>query len=178
MFCKGKQPTKDTRLVNLASIESLIMVLAELKKHHVSRDDIQKTFENATFSYMIEERCPYHFHLGINHCSVARCHAGAKLISAYLNQLYVPEPAAAVASVQYDKPTETNRQIDFIDQSDKPSKTDSVASSYLQNDQKNQNQINESNMQRAILNQRKQVLLKALQSIDKQIEELDLNCDT
>jgi len=67
------------------------MVLAEIKKHRVSRDDIHRTFENAAYSFLIEQRCPYHFHLGISHCSIARCHAGAKLISAYLNQLYVPE---------------------------------------------------------------------------------------
>jgi hypothetical protein len=66
------------------------MVLAELKQHSVSRDSIQKTFENAAYSFMIEERCPYHNEIGISHCSVARCHAGAKLLSAYLNQLYVP----------------------------------------------------------------------------------------
>jgi hypothetical protein len=67
------------------------MVLAEIKKHRVSRDEIHRTFENAAYSFLIEQRCPYHFHLGISHCSIARCHAGAKLISAYLNQLYVPE---------------------------------------------------------------------------------------
>ena len=94
----GITPTKDTRLVNLASIESLIMVLAEMKKQRVSRDDIHKTFENAAYSFMIDERCPYHFRLGLSHCSVARCHAAAKLISAYLNQLYVPDrPASAMS---------------------------------------------------------------------------------
>ncbi|CAF1330782.1 unnamed protein product, partial [Rotaria sordida] len=42
----------------------------------------------------------------------------------------------------------------------------------------NNSQIsNHSNMQRNILNQRKQILLKAIQSIDKQIEELDIHCD-
>ena len=67
------------------------MLLAELKQQRVCRDDIQKTFENAAYSYMIEDRCSYHLHLGISHCSVVRCYAAAKLIGAYLNQLYVPE---------------------------------------------------------------------------------------
>jgi len=44
---------------------------------------------------MIEERCNYHSQLGISHCSVARCYASAKLLSAYLNQLYVPERPAS-----------------------------------------------------------------------------------
>ncbi|CAF4645916.1 unnamed protein product, partial [Rotaria sp. Silwood2] len=88
---EGTKPTKDTRVANLASIESLIIILAKLKNYCVSRDDIQKTFANAAYSFMIEERCPYHYQIGTNHCSVARCHAAAKLISAYLNQLYVPE---------------------------------------------------------------------------------------
>ncbi|CAF3004748.1 unnamed protein product, partial [Rotaria sp. Silwood2] len=40
------------------------------------------------------------------------------------------------------------------------------------------NQIsNHSNTQQSILNQRKQVLLKAIQSIDKQIEELNIHND-
>ena len=72
------------------------MLLAELKKQRVSRDDIHKTFENAAYSFMIEERCNYHSQLGISHCSVARCYASAKLISAYLNQLYVPERPASI----------------------------------------------------------------------------------
>ncbi|UJR31873.1 hypothetical protein I4U23_019347 [Adineta vaga] len=93
---EGVKPTKDTRLVGLASIESLIMLLVELKKQRVSRDDIHKTFENAAYSFMIEERCNYHTKLGISHCSVARCYASAKLISAYLNQLYVPERPASI----------------------------------------------------------------------------------
>jgi len=92
---EGIKPNKDTRLVNFASIESLIMLLAELKKQRVSRDDIHKTFENAAYSFMIEERCNYHSQLGISHCSVARCYASAKLLSAYLNQLYVPERPAS-----------------------------------------------------------------------------------
>jgi hypothetical protein len=71
------------------------MLLAELKKQRVSRDDIHKTFENAAYSFMIEERCNYHSQLGISHCSVARCYASAKLLSAYLNQLYVPERPAS-----------------------------------------------------------------------------------
>ena len=91
----GVKPNKDTRPVNFASVESLIMLLVELKKQRVSRDDIHKTFENAAYSYMIEERCNYHSQLGISHCSVARCYASAKLISAYLNQLYVPERPAS-----------------------------------------------------------------------------------
>jgi hypothetical protein len=98
IFFLGIKPTNDTRLVNLASIESLIILLAELKKQRVSRDDIHKTFENAAYSFMIEQRCPYHLELGISHCSVARCHAAAKLISAYLNQLYVPERPASTNS--------------------------------------------------------------------------------
>jgi hypothetical protein len=85
------KPTKDTRLFHLASIESLIMLLAELKKRRISRDDLHKTFENAAYTFMIEERCNYHKRIGISHCSVARCFAAAKLISAYLNQLYVSE---------------------------------------------------------------------------------------
>lgn len=85
------KPTKDTRLVNFASVESLIMLLVELKKQRVSRDDIHKTFENAAYSFMIEDRCNYHSELGISHCAVARCYASAKLLSAYLNQLYAPE---------------------------------------------------------------------------------------
>ena len=71
------------------------MLLAELKKQRVSRDDIHKTFENAAYSFMIEERCNYHSQLGISHCSVARCYASAKLLSAYLNQLYAPERPAS-----------------------------------------------------------------------------------
>jgi hypothetical protein len=75
------------------------MVLAELKQQRVSRDNIQRTFENAAYSFMIEERCPFHDEIGISHCSVARCHAGAKLLFAYLNQLYVPErPASTTMS--------------------------------------------------------------------------------
>ena len=96
VFRIGVKPTKDTRLVNLASIESLIMLLVELKKQRVSRDDIHKTFENAAYSFMIEERCNYHTQLGLSHCSVARCYASAKLLSAYLNQLYVPERPASI----------------------------------------------------------------------------------
>jgi hypothetical protein len=71
------------------------MLLVELKKQRVSRDDIHKTFENAAYSFMIEERCNYHSQLGISHCSVARCYASAKLLSAYLNQLYAPERPAS-----------------------------------------------------------------------------------
>ena len=82
--------------MNFASIESLIMLLVELKKQRVSRDDIHKTFENAAYSFMIEERCNYHTQLGLSHCSVARCYASAKLLSAYLNQLYVPERPASI----------------------------------------------------------------------------------
>ncbi|CAF0746824.1 unnamed protein product [Rotaria sordida] len=92
---EGVKPTKDTRLINFASVESLIMLLVELKKQRISRDDIHKTFENAAYSFMIEERCNYHSQLGISHCSVARCYASAKLISAYLNQLYIPERPAS-----------------------------------------------------------------------------------
>ena len=95
----GVKPTKATRLANAASVESLIMLLAELKKQRVSRDDIHKTFENAAYSYMVEERCYYHSELGISHCAVARCYAAAKLLAAYLNQLYVPErPASTLMS--------------------------------------------------------------------------------
>ncbi len=72
------------------------MLLVELKKQRVSRDDINKTFENAAYSFMIEERCNYHSKLGISHCSLARCYASVKLISAYLNQLYVPERPASI----------------------------------------------------------------------------------
>ncbi|CAF0767180.1 unnamed protein product [Adineta steineri] len=93
---EGVKPNKDTRLVSFASIESLIMLLVELKKQRVSRDDIHKTFENAAYSFMIEERCNYHSKIGISHCSIARCYASAKLISAYLNQLYVPERPASI----------------------------------------------------------------------------------
>jgi hypothetical protein len=71
------------------------MLLVELKKQRVSRDDIHKTFENAAYSFMIEERCNYHSQLGISHCSVARCYASAKLLSSYLNQLYAPERPAS-----------------------------------------------------------------------------------
>jgi hypothetical protein len=95
IFFLGIKPTNDTRLVNLASIESLIILLAELKKQRVSRDDIHKTFENAAYSFMIEDRCNYHSQLGISHCSIARCYASAKLLSSYLNQLYVPERPAS-----------------------------------------------------------------------------------
>jgi hypothetical protein len=71
------------------------MLLAELKKQRVSRDDIHKTFENAAYSFMIEERCNYHSQLGISHCALARCYASAKLMSSYLNQLYAPERSAS-----------------------------------------------------------------------------------
>lgn len=67
------------------------MALAELKNNRVSLDDIHRTFEMASYLFMIEQRCPFHLHLGICHCSVARCHAAAKLISDYLIQLYVPK---------------------------------------------------------------------------------------
>ncbi|CAF4005908.1 unnamed protein product, partial [Rotaria sp. Silwood1] len=123
------------------------MVLAELKKHHVSRDDIEKTFANAAYSFMIEERCPYHLQLGINHCSVARCHAGAKLISAYLNQLFAPErPVSAKITTENRSqnspmskrnqsnriPTVThNKSIAKVDSSN-----DSMASSYRSFDQR------------------------------------------
>jgi len=96
---EGISPTKETRHVSFASIESLIMLLAELKKQRVSRDDIHKTFENAAYSFMIDDRCNFHSHLGISHCSVARCHAAAKLISAYLNQLYIPSRPSTSTSV-------------------------------------------------------------------------------
>ncbi|CAM4780937.1 unnamed protein product [Rotaria magnacalcarata] len=92
---EGIKPNKDTRLVNFASVESLIMLLVELKKQRISRDDVNKTFENAAYSFMIEERCNYHSQLGISYCSVARCYASAKLISSYLNQLYAPERPAS-----------------------------------------------------------------------------------
>jgi hypothetical protein len=71
------------------------MLLVELKKQRVSRDDIHKTFENAAYSFMIEERCNYHSQLGISNCSIARFYASAKLLSSYLNQLYVPERPAS-----------------------------------------------------------------------------------
>ena len=71
------------------------MLLVELKKQRVSRDDIHKTFENAAYSFMIEDRCNYHSEIGISHCAVARCYASAKLLSAYLNQLYVPDRPAS-----------------------------------------------------------------------------------
>jgi hypothetical protein len=249
----GIKPTKDTRLVNLTSIESLIMVLGELKHHRVSRDHIQKTFENAAYSFMIEERCPFHCEIGISHCSVARCHAGAKLISAYLNQLYVPErPASITMTEKHSQNSFVNNMSNRVQQSGivrykssnesqrfkkyffRPTMTsqrllssqysltdsnDSIASSYYPPKQKTQqnfyqsnNQItklqkqnfhrllsnaestvpattttnnnylseytieddNHSGIQRTILNQRKQILLDAIQSIDKQIEELDL----
>ncbi|CAF1298196.1 unnamed protein product [Rotaria sordida] len=247
---EGIKPTKDTRLVNLASIESLIMILADLKKYHVSRDDIQKTFANAAYSFMIEERCPYHLQLGISHCSIARCHAAAKLISAYLNQLYVPERSTTGRHSQNSivnktnqssidsmntmsnrveqslaaRPTRTITEKLISNQYSSTDTTDSIATSYCSLDQRKQNEFyqsnddeitklqqqnfhrllsnaestypsnnnnylseytidnnsqisNHSNMQRNILNQRKQILLKAIQSIDKQIEELDIHCD-
>jgi hypothetical protein len=177
---EGLKPTKDTRLVNFSSLESLIMVLAELKNYSVSRDSIQKTFENAAYSFMIEERCPYHQEIGISHCSVARCHAGAKLLSAYLNQLYIPER-------QKSTPTNLSRNTTPVKQ-DHQYANDSIASSNDQITQLQQQNFHrllsdaESNnslsdyphQQRTILNKRKQVLLNALQNIDKQIEELDI----
>lgn len=85
------------------------MLLVELKKQRVSRDDIHKTFENAAYSFMIEERCNYHTQLGISHCSVARCFASAKLLSAYLNQIYVPErPASVIMSGKRSQNSETS----------------------------------------------------------------------
>ena len=81
------------------------MLLAELKKQRVSRDDIHKTFENAAYSFMIEDRCHFHNQIGISYCSVARCHAAAKLIAAYLNQLYVPSrPTSASLSSHHQRP--------------------------------------------------------------------------
>ncbi|CAF1115511.1 unnamed protein product [Rotaria sp. Silwood1] len=246
---EGIKPTKDTRLVNLASIESLIMILAELRKYRVLRDDIQKTFANAAYSFMIEERCPYHNQLGISHCSVARCHAGAKLISAYLNQLYIPERPTSTTGrhSQNSFVNKTNQSsIDSMNtipkrveqsvavrpvnineksipnQYSSTETTDSIATSYCPYDQRQQNECyqsnsaitklqqqnfhrllsnaestfstnnknlseyitddnsqisNHSDMQRTLLNQRKQVLLNAIQSIDKQIEELDIHAD-
>lgn len=89
------------------------MLLVELKKQRVSRDEIHKTFENAAYSFMIEERCNYHTKLGISHCSVARCYALAKLLSAYLNQLYVPERtlSATKRSVSNRNHSETTSMI-------------------------------------------------------------------
>lgn len=112
----GIKPTKDTRTVNLASLESLIMVLAELKKYHVSRDSIQRTFNNAAYSYLIPERCSYHQEIGVSHCSVTRCHAGAKLLSNYLNQLY---PSARSSSEEQTSdfpvyPTMNSKQTSTI----------------------------------------------------------------
>jgi hypothetical protein len=215
---EGLKPTKDTRLVNLASLESLIMVLAELKHYSVSRDSIQKTFENAAYSFMIEERCPYHAEIGISHCSVARCHAGAKLISAYLNQLYVPERLTSTPTISEKQSPNSleNKMSNRVHQSARTnqySTNDSIASSYHQPKQKYQpndqitklqqqnfhrllsnaestlssnNYLSEytieddhptsahSYQQRTVLNERRQILLNALQSIDKQIEELDI----
>jgi len=48
------------------------------------------------------------------------------------------------------------------------SNAESANNNYLSEDD------NHSDAQRTILNQRKQVLLKALQNIDKQIDELDI----
>ncbi|CAF0817085.1 unnamed protein product [Adineta ricciae] len=226
---EGQQPTKESRLVNFASIESLIMVLADLKKHHVSRDDIQRTFENASYSYLVDQRCPYHSHLGIRHCSVVRCHAAAKLISAYLNQLYVPErPASSVAkigkatsnpfvNIPSPPPTTTVRsdpcqvQQQVVKQptlsfqkyhQSHESSSDSLAPCYnpinheqrhnshqfndeivrlqqqnfhrLLSDAESSNREHRTDNQRALLNQHRQILLRALQTIEQQIEELDL----
>lgn len=195
------------------------MVLGELKQHRVSRDQIQKTFENAAYSFMIEERCPYHNEIGISHCSVARCHAGVKLISAYLSQLYLPErpSSSTTGSEKHSQSQVTTARHDKINRM-RPTMTsqqsstdgnDSIASSYhlpnrqnsdeitrlqQQNFQRllsnaestqysNDNYLSEytiedndpSSNQRNILSYRRQVLLNALQSIDKQIEELDLD---
>jgi hypothetical protein len=91
------------------------MVLGELKKHRVSRDDIHKTFENAAYSFMIEQRCPYHLELGISHCSVARCHASAKLVTAYLKQLYVPErPPSSIMSEKRSQNSASKSSIDSM----------------------------------------------------------------
>ncbi|CAF1082957.1 unnamed protein product [Adineta steineri] len=222
---EGRKPTNDTRFVTLASIESLVMVLAKLRKQEVSRDDMNKTFQNASYSFLIEERCPYHFQLGISHCSVARCHAAAKLISAYLNQLYVPEKPI-ITPVMTDKSSpfshtsqslsnsrsnssigrhqsistrlRTTPQQLISNQCNYVETADSLASSYYPPEQKNHNneQVKKlqqqnfhrllsnaqsmplsdnnpiDNPQRTILNQRKQILLQALQNIDQQIEEL------
>ena len=89
------------------------MILADLKNYRVTRDDIHRTFEKATYSFLIEERCPYHFQSGISYCSVARCHAGAKLISDYLSQLYVPARRSSTsrteAHLQNLMPNNTNQ---------------------------------------------------------------------
>ena len=183
---EGLKPTKDTRLVNLSSLESLIMVLAELKHYSVSRDSIQKTFENAAYSFMIEERCPYHQEIGISHCSVARCHAGAKLLSSYLNQLYMSNKQRSTPSNSEKQSSNPSRNTTPINQSyqyPKSNASDSMASSYDQITKLQQQNFhrllsnaesNNSDEQRMILNERKQVLLNALKNIDKQIEELDL----
>ncbi|CAF0793023.1 unnamed protein product [Didymodactylos carnosus] len=87
---ENKKPTRETRLVDRCSIESLIMTLAQLKNHRVSTDDLDKTFQNAAYTFMVDQRCEYHQRLGNCWCSVSRCHAAAKLISTYLTQLYYP----------------------------------------------------------------------------------------
>jgi len=71
------------------------MVLIELKQQHVTREHIQRTFEHATYSFLIEQRCPFHQQIGISDCSVARCHAAAKLLSTYLGQLYIPQRSSS-----------------------------------------------------------------------------------
>ncbi|UJR14842.1 hypothetical protein I4U23_001827 [Adineta vaga] len=217
---EGRKSTKERRLVNFASIESLIMILAELRKHRVSRDDIQRTFENTSYSYLIEQRCPYHSHIGVSHCSVTRCHGAAKLISSFLNQLYISEKSASsIPTIGKSSPNSfinnsnssfTNRTSENSRQNQQsaalkqtttklqkfhrnqytPTNTsDSLASSYFPSNQSNDeitriqqqnfqrllsNADNHSDIQRNILNQRKQVLLQALQTIDQQIEELNL----
>lgn len=263
---EGTKPSKETRLVNYASIESLIMLLVELKKQRVSRDEIHKTFENAAYSFMIEERCNYHTKLGISHCSVARCYALAKLLSAYLNQLYVPErtltnkrsmpsktnsETSSMISINHFstrlQPQSMNIRPSISSQYSTTGTSDSIASSYRSNHQPirpilpqqnkdicvtdelihhptiiklqqqnfhrllsnadtstssssvlkqsniqqygkdhddeqstcisstNSQQIKTtSDTQRAVLHQRKQALMKAIQSINKQMEELDM----
>lgn len=146
---EGVQPTKSTRFVNLISLESLIMVLIELKQQHITREHIQRTFENAAYSYLIDQRCPFHLQIGISHCSVARCHAAAKLLSTYLSQLYVPQRSSPSSST-FEPIISSNHSEE--------STSDSIASS----------------TQRSILSERRQILLNALQNIEKQMDELDL----
>ncbi len=203
---EGLKPTKDNRLVNFISLESLIMVLAELKQYSVSRDSIQKTFENAAYSFLIKERCPYHQEIGVSHCAVARCHAGAKLISDYLNQLYTSERLRSTPSMSEESSSNflRNKTPNRVHQysTHTSDANDSIASSYQPNDQITKLQQQnfhrllshaesmpssknytieddhstsvDSHQQRTVLNERKQILLNALRSIDKQIEELDI----
>lgn len=153
----GVKPSKETRPVNLVSLESLIITLVELKQQRVSRDQIQKTFENAAYSFLIPQRCPFHQQIELSHCSVVRCHAGAKLLSAYLNQLYPPQRSSSRTENDDDDDDEITR-LQREDFHRLLSSADSIASS----------------SERSTLTERRQVLLNALRKIDKQIDELEI----